>query len=143
MAFITRTREPSHTVYYIDANTNFRLDDRDLLVQDIEAIANQIYNILATDIGDRVFEPEFGSNLKEYVFAPTDETTGWLIEGEITRALGRWMPRIEIISSQTFATPVPSERYFEVSIRYRIINTGIFDTLNFDFNQAGGDVRAS
>ena len=140
MAFITPTREPSDTVYYVDANTNFLLDDRNLLVQDIEAIANQIYNILATDIEERVFEPEFGTNLKEYLFSPTDETSGWLIENEIVRSLGRWMPRIEVIRNQTFAIPYPNDRYFEVSIRYRIINTGIFDNLNFNFNQASGSI---
>ena len=135
MVHITRTREPSDTIYYIDANTNFLRDERGLIVQDIEAIVNQVYNILATDIGERIFEPEFGSDLKRYLFSPTDETTGWLIEGEVTRALGRWMPRIEIIRNQTFATPYPDERYFEILIRYRIVNTGIFDTLSFNFSQ--------
>ena len=136
MVFIAPTVEPNANPYYIDANTNYLLDDNPLLVQDLSAIANQVYNILSTDIGERIFEPEFGSNLKDFVFGPTDDTTAWLIEGEIVRALGRWMPRIEIIRNQTFAVPYPDERYFDVEIRYRILGLDVEDSLRFQFNQA-------
>ena len=97
MVFITPTREPGQQAQFIDLNTNFQRDDRGVLVSDYQAIANQIYNILATAVGERVFEPEFGSYLNDYLFSPTDETTAWLIENEIARALGRWMPRVTII----------------------------------------------
>lgn len=142
MVFISPTRDPGNQPRFIDVNTNFGRYDRPLLVNDYDAIANQIYNILSTTIGERIFEPEFGSNLDEFLFSPTDVTTAWLIENEIYRALGRWMPRIEIVRNQTRAIPFPSERYFDVSIYYRIIGIESTDIISFRFFQAGAAVRA-
>ena len=131
MPFIVRNLEPDNP-YYSDINTNFRIDDKGLVVQDVNAIANQIYNILSTNIGERIFEPEFGSNIQNYIFDPTTEETAWLIENEIFRALNKWMPRIQIIRDKTRVYPVPNERYFNGEITYKIRGLNIVDTLSIN-----------
>lgn len=52
--------------------------------------------ILGTAPGERRMRPEFGCNLHEYVFAPMDITTLGMIRYQVTEALERWEPRIEV-----------------------------------------------
>ena len=59
-------------------------------------IEQAMYLVLATTPGERPMRPEFGCRLREYVFAPADESTAALIAAEVMAALTRWEPRITV-----------------------------------------------
>ncbi len=59
-------------------------------------ITQSIWLTLQTTPGERVMRPEFGCDLRQYVFMPADATTGGLIRREVERALRRWEPRIDL-----------------------------------------------
>ena len=59
-------------------------------------VRQSIMLILLTERGERVMLPEFGAGLKRFLFQPNTVATRRLIEEEITRALERWEPRIEL-----------------------------------------------
>jgi phage baseplate assembly protein W len=117
--------------YFVDVNTNYLVDGQPLILTDILALNNEIYNILSTVPGERVFEPEFGSEIIPYLFDPTDAMTAFKIEIELTRALQRWMPRIIVLRESTRAIPLNTYNGYDVVISYRI--TGLNITVNNNF----------
>jgi phage baseplate assembly protein W len=66
------------------------------LVTGEREIVESIRLILSTAPGERPMRPEFGCGVHDYVFAPADENTAGRIAFEVTRALDRWEPRIDV-----------------------------------------------
>lgn len=58
---------------------------------------SSIIMILGTAPGERVMEPEFGSNLHLLVWEPADEFLEQAIIDEVRSSLERWDPHIELI----------------------------------------------
>jgi uncharacterized protein len=52
--------------------------------------------ILETTRRERVMRPDFGSELRNFVFDSNSPMTQRAIEGEVSRALARWEPRIDV-----------------------------------------------
>ena len=125
----------SSNLGYIDVNTNFRINNLDILVPGSLAIANQIINVLSTYIGERTFEPEFGSNLPKYLFEPIDDITSWRMETDIFGALARWVPRIQVLQNLTRVIPLPQQAMYSVSISYIEIPNLISTTVQFTLAQ--------
>ena len=57
-------------------------------------IAQAVRIILLTSKGERMMQPEFGCNLRQYLFAEMDYTTCTQIGREVRDSLVRWEPRI-------------------------------------------------
>lgn len=74
---------------------NKNIKQRDIKVDyDEAAIKNSIINILNTTPGERFLIPEFGANLRQYLFMPVNQTTGEAIGNTILNAIERWEPRV-------------------------------------------------
>ncbi|NER79805.1 MAG: GPW/gp25 family protein [Leptolyngbya sp. SIO1D8] len=69
-------------------------------------IEESIYLILRTNIGERVYRPDFGSRLSELVFAPLNTQTLLLIRLYVEEALKLWEPRITLDEIRTDPDPV-------------------------------------
>lgn len=65
------------------------------VVEDVDAVANSVENILLTRKGERVMRPDVGSRLEQYLFEPLSEQTAYLIGVEIIDAL-KQEPRVEV-----------------------------------------------
>jgi len=63
---------------------------------DEAAIVNSIRNIFSTSPGERILEPTFGLNLKQWLFEPLDEFTAQEIGETIVSGIKRFEPRVEI-----------------------------------------------
>ena len=70
------------------------------------SIEESIYLILRTNIGERVYRPDFGSRLSEVVFAPLNTQTLLLIRLYVEEALKLWEPRITLDEIRTDPDPV-------------------------------------
>ncbi len=75
------------------------------MVEGTTELEQAMYLILATTPGERPMRPEFGSRLREFVFAAADATTAGLIAGEVRASLLRWEPRIDVESVVVTADP--------------------------------------
>ena len=62
----------------------------------IEAVKNNIRNLLQTNVGERLFYPTFGMNLRQYLFDTIDETTTVSIQESIVDTFSTWLPFVEI-----------------------------------------------
>lgn len=88
-----------------------------------ELIGESIWLILSTPRRSRVMEPEFGCGAYDYVFAPNNATTRAMVENEVTRALVRNEPRIDVMAVR--ATPqieMPNLLLVEIDYRVRANN---------------------
>jgi len=61
---------------------------------DEEAIKNSIVNIFNTSPGERFLIPEFGSNLKTYLFQPVTKFTADILGNQVLDSIQRWEPRV-------------------------------------------------
>jgi len=88
-----------------------------------ESIAEAIWVILSTPPRTRIMEPEFGCGIHNYVFAPNNPNTRALIAHEVTRALMRWEPRIDVLDVSADAEPeAPNTLFIRVDYRVRANN---------------------
>tara|TARA_B100001939_G_C16739202_1_gene528957 strand:+ start:293 stop:688 length:396 start_codon:yes stop_codon:yes gene_type:complete len=104
----------------------------DLLVKkDSAAVKQAVLNILLTNKGERLYDPEYGSNVRAYLFEQLDYGTAALIRDEIYGAVGRSEPRI-VIQDLT-VTPDYDENGFEVIFQFRIVGRDDIQSQQIDF----------
>lgn len=70
---------------------------------DINAISQSITNILLTTPGQKILNPEFGIDLRQYIFDPVDDFTTQEIQADIEEKLPNLEPRIELESVEVTA----------------------------------------
>jgi len=102
---------------------------------DVNAVVNSIMNIFNTTPGERFLVPEFGSNLKKYLFEPISEYTANQIGNEIVYSVETWEPRVTVSVVNVIGRPEQHE--YEVtlsliinSIRKAVDIKGIIDVNN-------------
>lgn len=69
-------------------------------VSNIEAIQDQVVQLLNTEKGERVMLPRFGVSLKKFLFSPLDEDTFEAIKLEILEAVDRYILGVNVIGLQ-------------------------------------------
>ena len=124
-----------NTLQYQDVNSLYEQNNQPLQVFNLDAINTQIINILTTPLGERPFEPTFGSILPTLLYEPITDSTGWSIETEIFDALEKWQPRIKINHNQTRAIPVPASASYVLIIAYTTLYNQVSTVLTFSVSQ--------
>ena len=84
-----------------------------------ESIREAIWIILATAKGERVMRPDFGCGIHELVFGGNDAATVGRLRDEVTEALVRWEPRIDVVEVEVGRRSGEPSTLL-VSIRYRV-----------------------
>ena len=84
---------PQSTVIQTDAN------GRDFKVAiNLNAIKNSLKNLFNTLPGERILLPEYGADLRRFIFEPISETTASNIGRSIRRAFDQWEPRVTLVN---------------------------------------------
>ena len=94
-------------------------------------IEESIMIILRTDLGERVYRPNFGSRLSELVFEPLNTQTLLLIRLYIEEALEMWEPRI--ILKEVRTDPDPIRGKINIVITYQPKNRHDIRSLVYPF----------
>lgn len=97
-----------------------------VIVKNADCITQSIKTILSTTPGERLMLPEFGSNLKEYVFEQLDISTSELIIAEVEIALERWEDRISVID--VAVEEDPDGNAIVLTVEYAISGTNEVDS---------------
>lgn len=98
---------------------------------DENAIKNSLKNILATIPGERFLIPEFGTNLKQYLFSPVTQSTAKSIGETILRSIETWEPRVTVEHVKVIGKPFGSITSKD-SGRYGLKERGSMSTLKGD-----------
>lgn len=88
------------------------------LSTEAQKVEESIWIILRTELGERVYRPNFGSRLTELAFAPMNTETLLMIRLYIREALEIWEPRI--ILDEVLTDPDPVRGKVDIIINYRL-----------------------
>lgn len=123
-------KDPVFTDFY----NNFTVhpeNKRLALYVDEQAVRRSIRNILSTNTRERLFNPEFGANLKRFLFEDISVMTSDLIKDAIYDSLTKHEPRVRVkevlVVSNEFA------HSYDVTLYYEIINNADPQTLQLTF----------
>ena len=90
------------------------------LISNEDAVKQSIINIMLTNVGERVYNPTFGSEITKLLFENvTPQTTSALIN-LIKTAIDNFEPRANVID--VVASPSPDNNAYTVSIVFSVIN---------------------
>ena len=114
--------------------------DFDMTKTSLEQSKFNITNLLLTNTGERVYQPEFGSRLRELIFEQIDENLPNKIEEEVRRVVSRWLPYINISSVETLTNDTDKNQIY-VKVKYSttlnrrteqevVIDTTYFETVS-------------
>lgn len=82
---------------YLNRELNKSKPLKDLVaLYDIEAIKNSIVMAFSTQPGDKLLNPRYGIDLKQYLFEPIDDFILGIIKDDIEVKLPRYEPRVEV-----------------------------------------------
>lgn len=95
----------------IDVKGEFKLST------EAQKVKESIWLILRTDLGERVYRPDFGCRLSELAFAPLNSNTLLKIRLYVLEALQIWEPRIEV--DEVLAVPDVGGRV-DIIVNYRL-----------------------
>ena len=70
-----------------------------------QAIKSDLVHLLLTNKGERLYLPNFGANLRQYLFEPNDTVVANSIKNEINQAIKEFIPNLQV----TELTVTPSE----------------------------------
>jgi phage baseplate assembly protein W len=108
---------------YININYPFKDSPKgfflDLTETDNKAIKADLLHLLLTRKGQRLYNPDFGTRLLEYIYEPYDELTFSDVRAEIETAVNVYLPQVRLNDLAVEPSPL-SEYAVLVSIDYTI-----------------------
>jgi phage baseplate assembly protein W len=125
---------PSYS-YNSQLNRNEVLKDVQA-IYDVESVKNSVVNALLTSPGEKILNPTYGVDLRQYLFEPIDDFTTDLIKDDIEIKLPLMEPRIVLKSVNVVADEdnnqynielqidVPSLDVYGLSIKSELASTG-------------------
>jgi phage baseplate assembly protein W len=86
----------------------------------LDLVRQSIETILDTEPGERIMRPAFGCGLRRYLMAPNTLTTRTAMTEDITAALSKWEPRIQLtnVSVLPDANPTLNPTLVWIEISY-------------------------
>ena len=118
---------------YININYTFK-NSRDGFFLDLndgdnQAIKADLLHLILTRRGQRLYNPEFGTNLLQYIFEPNDSVVWGDIKEEVTTVVKKYLPNLKITELSLAESP-ESEYAVVLTIRYEITDD-VFTTSDF------------
>jgi phage baseplate assembly protein W len=93
------------------------------------AVKSDLMHLILTKRGERLYSPEFGTNLIKFIFEPNDGLTQSEITTEIKQTVKRYLPNLNINKIETTYTD-DSEYIAKVRIDFTITED-VFETTDF------------
>lgn len=109
----------------IDVRGNFQLSS------EATNIEESINIILRTNLGERVYRPDFGSRLSELAFEPVNSETLLTTRLYVEEALEKWEPRITIHEVMTISNS--EKNLIDIKIIYKVRSSPDLNTMVYPF----------
>ena len=105
------------------------LNDDLIPLKNEAAIARSIRNIVFTSPGEKIFNPEFGSEISKVLFENIDEISAISIKDEIETSIRNYEPRVQL--EEVDIEPNYDNNQFDVRINYKIVGIDVPPQLEF------------
>jgi phage baseplate assembly protein W len=96
-----------------------------------EQIKSNLINLLLTNKGERVFNPEFGADIKKALFEGITEDTASLIQSLITTNVNYFIPEINI--DDIVVEPNEDNNSYNIIVKYNLVISGTADQITVQF----------
>jgi len=106
----------------------------------LDQARTNIINLLLTHKGERFMQPEFGTNLRRFLFRQNTQNLADDIREDLLEAIKRWLPFVNVDSIDVNRDVQNIEQYtVHVAITFSVTDdTTKFTTVTFNFNSTGG-----
>jgi phage baseplate assembly protein W len=108
----------SHKGFFLDLNSG-----------DQQAIKADLMHLILTRKGQRLYNPDFGTDLLRYIFEPEDGLTLNQIKEEITTVVKRYLPKLQV--TEISVTESTDDEHAAVVRMDYIITDDVFSTTDF------------
>ena len=96
---------------------------------DADAIKSDLMHLLLTRKGQRLYNPDFGTNLMKYIFEPEDNQSLEALKDEVTNTIKKYLPKLSV-KSITVTQSEDSEYAAVIRLDY-VITDNVFDIVDF------------
>ena len=104
----------------------------DLLVKKEDAAVKQaILNLLLTQKGERLYDAEYGSDLKSHLFEPLDFGTAGSIKDNISKTIDTYEPRVSI--ETLLVEPNIESNGFDVRLDFLVLSRTDVPPISIEF----------
>ena len=93
-----------------------------------DQIKANLVNYILTNTGERVFNPNFGANLRALLFENIEDSSLEILRDRIQNSIALYFPQIVIVEIKF--NNQPDENTINFTLTYQIINFGVTDTIN-------------
>jgi phage baseplate assembly protein W len=118
---------------YININYPFKNSDKGFFLDlnsDLNAaIKADLMHLIITRKGQRLYNPDFGTDLLRYIFEPNDDLTLNMVKDEVNTAVKKYLPNLKI-NNLTVEQSTESDYAAVVRIDYTITND-VFNVTDF------------
>jgi len=117
---------------YKDLDLNFKVHPvtKDVLKRTGNAaIIGALRNLILTNVGEKPFQPNFGSRIRGLLFEDVSFITANIMQTEIENTIKNFEPRIGVDAIRVKANP--EQHRYDVTIRFFINNLEAPVTINF------------
>lgn len=109
-----------------DSQDGFFLD---LNYTDTKALVSDLMHLLLTNEGERLYMPNFGTNLRKFIFEPNDNKTKGDIKSHLQEVIKRYIPNL-VINDVLVEDSELSDHLVTVRLDYTITDD-VFEESNF------------
>ena len=110
----------------------------------IEAVKNNIRNLLLTESGERIMQPDFGLSLRNVLFEQMNEDLIFRIEEDILSKINFWLPFVTVEDIQIFGVNEVSgidKNSISIKVVFSIKrDPTTLSSIQVNINQTGGDI---
>ena len=114
---------PTYTKNFQDIDLDFTahpVTGDVVTVKDSTSVKRGIKNILLTEEGERLMQPELGSGVRNMLFEQITDINAQRLQTEVLSAIEAWEARAEVIT--IVVTPEEEHNRYRVAVTFRIIN---------------------
>ena len=118
---------------YINIRYPFQNSDKGFFLAlndtDADAIKSDLLHLILTRKGQRLYNPDFGTDLLRFIFEPNDSLTLGKIKEEITTVVKKYLPNLQI--NDVSVTQSEESEYAAVVRLDYTITDNVFETSDF------------
>ena len=96
-----------------------------------DQIKSNLINLLLTNKGERIMNPEFGTDLRQILFEGINVDTEEIIKQKIISSVGLFIP--DVIIKSIIITPIQDTNTITVSVYYNLPISGNSDQITVQF----------
>ena len=105
--------------FYVDANSTVK-----------EKVRSQLMHVVFTPKGQRIRNPEFGTDLIKFIFEQNDSTTWESVKNEVSDSVKRWVPNtmvnnIQVVKNENDETEIFVRIDYSVSEGNKVTNDSV------------------